>query len=93
MKLSKRLLTVLNIVILSLFLVFIYSYLNGLISYRYEVQSDEFAGNILNSHQREILQYLASSRNEALIFLGIFLATGIFSISKPEFKGKIEYVD
>jgi len=51
MKLSKRLLTFLNIILLSLLMLFVYGYMNSLVSYKYEVQADEFAGNILNSHQ------------------------------------------
>ena len=93
MKLSKRLLSVLNIVLLALCVIFIYSYLNSLVSYRYEVQSDEFAGNILNGHQREILHYITSSETWSLVCLGFFLVTFIIKVSQPSFHGRITYID
>jgi hypothetical protein len=92
MRLSKRLLTLLNILLLSLLVLFVYGYMNGLVSYKYEVQTDEFAGNILNSHQREILDYLSSSKTDILICFIFFLATFIIKVYTPNFRGKIIYV-
>ena len=92
MKLSERLLTFLNLIILSLFLFFVYGYLNGLVSYKYEVQADEFAGNILNGHQREILEYVSSNETGLWICLALLLTIFVILISRPNFKGKIVYV-
>lgn len=92
MKLSKRFLTFLNIVLLSLLVLFVYGYMNGLVSYKYEVQADEFAGNILNDHQREILAYISSSKTGAFICFVFFMVTFIAKVYTPDFKGKIVYV-
>jgi len=92
MKLSKRLLSVLNISLLALCIMFAYVYMNSLVSYKYEVQADEFAGNILNGHQREILAYITSSETWAFVCLGLFLVTFIIKVSQPNFKGRVEYV-
>ncbi len=92
MKLSKRFLTFLNIVLLSLLVLFVYGYMNGLVSYKYEVQADEFAGNILNGHQREILNYISSSETGAFICFVFFILTFVTKIYTPNFNGKIVYV-
>jgi len=92
MKLSKRLLSVLNISLLTLCIISAYVYMNNLVSYKYEVQADEFAGNILNGHQREILNYITSSETWAFICLGLFLFTFIVKVSQPNFHGRIVYV-
>ncbi|MBS1531092.1 MAG: hypothetical protein JSU01_12350 [Bacteroidetes bacterium] len=93
MKLSKRLLTVLNILLLALCIIFAYAYMNSLVSYKYEVQADEFAGNILNGHQREIISYITSSETWAFVCLGCFLVTFIIKVSQPSFHGRITYTD
>lgn len=92
MKLSKRLLSVLNLFLLCLLVLFIYSYLNNLVSYKYEVQSDQFAGNILSGHQREILGYISSNRTRSLVCFAFFLGTFIIKVVQPNFRGKITYV-
>jgi hypothetical protein len=92
MKLSKRLLSILNIVLLALTVSFVYGYLSNLISYKYEVQSDQFAGNMLNGHQREIIDYISSFETGFWICLAFFLVTFIVKIAQPDFKGRIVYV-
>jgi hypothetical protein len=92
MKLSKRLLSVLSFMLLALCVLFVYNYLNTLVSYKYEVQADEFAGNILNGHQREILDYISSTKTWSLVCLIFFLITFIVKVYTPNFRGKIVYV-
>lgn len=92
MKLSKRLLSALNLLLLCLLVLFVYGYLNSLVSYKYKVQSDQFAGNILSGHQREILNYISSNRRGSLICLIFFLVTFIINVTQPKLWGKIIYV-
>jgi hypothetical protein len=91
MRLSKRLLSTLIIILILLTLLFSYGYVDSRVSYKYEVQTDEYAGLVLNNHQKEIIKDITSSKDETLACIILMIAAIVISINEPTFKGKIIY--
>lgn len=91
MRLSKRLISTLIIILILLTLLFSYGYVDSSVSYKYEVQADQYAGLVLNNHQKEIIKDITDSKDETLACIILMIAAIVISINEPTFKGKIIY--
>ncbi|WP_184545943.1 hypothetical protein [Mucilaginibacter sp. FT3.2] len=93
MRVTQRMLSVSLIVLVLLILILSFGWINGMVSYKYEVQDAIFAGKSLNQHQKDILNGITSSKVGVIVGVGLLIFVLYINSAEPTLGGRVYYVD
>ena len=95
MKIRKRVITVLLVILLLFALLNAFGYVNSLVSYKYEVEDFQIAGQDqyygLNQHQIQILKAIHTCKALSILFTFLSVITLFIRLAKPTFNGRVVY--
>jgi hypothetical protein len=91
MKINRRWLRWSVVILVIILFIFGLGYINGQISFKYEVQDSLSSGRPLDEHQKEIIGYIHSSKIEFFSCVILLVAILVVINSEPTFKRKISY--
>jgi formate hydrogenlyase subunit 3/multisubunit Na+/H+ antiporter MnhD subunit len=93
MRIREKILSITIIILVILALLLGFGWVNTLVSYKYEVQDSQYAGKVLDGHQKEIINAIASSKIEFICCVILLVLVLIIRVFEPTFKGRIYYVE
>jgi len=91
MKVSKRLLNITLITLALLALLFVFGYVNSLVSYKYEVEDYIHSSKTLDAHQHQIINDIANCKLYSFLCFGLFMLLFFVRLKKPALNGRLVY--